>query len=340
MRSIDPKISLVIPLYNEQDVFGILSGRLLKILDNSDMPMEVVLVNDGSKDKTAELIKELTLQDSRFVGISLSRNFGHQLAVSAGLQYASGSEATMILDGDLQDPPELWQEFYKKINEGYDVVYAIRKNRKEGFFLKIAYKIYYRLMKRVANLNIPIDSGDFCMISRRVNNLMINFPEESRYLRGIRSWVGFRQAGYPYARDERKAGRSKYTLRKLIQLAYLGFFNFSEFPIKMIKRIGYFGIAAAFCYLFYSIYMKFFGRVPQGFNGILFTVIIFGSIQFIAIGLLGEYMIRVFFQVKGRPLFLIDWMVKDGDMKKMEYNVEFNDTRMNIHPFHQVVDKL
>jgi len=156
---------------------------------------------------------------------------------------------------------------------------------------------------------------------------MVSFPEESRYMRGIRTWIGFRQVGFPYSREERKAGKSKYTLRKLIQLAYLGFFNFSDFPIKVIKRIGYLGIALAFGYLLYSIYVKFFAHedVPQGFNGILFAVVMLGSIQFIAIGLIGEYLIRVFFQTKGRPLFLVDWVVKNSSLKKYEYESENNE---------------
>ncbi|HVE60574.1 MAG TPA: glycosyltransferase family 2 protein [Chitinophagaceae bacterium] len=322
-----PELSLVIPLYNEEEVFDMLKTRLIQVLDSADISMEIVLVNDGSSDKTAQLIKNLTLHDNRFVGLSLSRNFGHQLALSAGLQHASGTNAIMILDGDLQDPPELWKPFYEKIKEGYDVVYAIRANRKEGFFLKMAYRIYYRVMKHVANLKIPIDAGDFCMISRRVNNLMISFPEESRYMRGIRTWIGFKQTGFPYSRDERKAGTSKYTLRKLIQLAYLGFFNFSDFPIKLIKRIGYLGIALAFGYLLYSVYLKFFAHedVPRGFNGILFAVVMLGSIQFIAIGLIGEYLVRVFFQTKGRPLFLIDWVVKNSSLKKYAYEPEPNE---------------
>jgi len=206
-----PELSLVIPLYNEEEVFDLLKVRLLQVLDRADLPIEIVLINDGSTDTTEQLIKDLTLLDNRFVGLSLSRNFGHQLALSAGLQHASATKAIMILDGDLQDPPELWKPFYEKLKEGYDVVYAIRANRKEGFFLKLAYKIYYRIMKHVANLKIPIDAGDFCMISRRVNNLMISFPEESRYMRGIRTWIGFRQVGFPYSREERKAGKSKYT---------------------------------------------------------------------------------------------------------------------------------
>jgi len=333
-----PELSLVIPLYNEEEVFEILKARLLQVLDNADISMEIVLVNDGSSDKTEQLIKNLTLLDNRFVGLSLSRNFGHQLALSAGLKYASATKAIMILDGDLQDPPELWKPFYEKLKEGYDVVYAIRANRKEGFFLKMAYKVYYRIMKHVANLKIPIDAGDFCMISRRVNNLMIKFPEESRYMRGIRTWIGFRQTGFPYSREERKAGKSKYTLRKLIQLAYLGFFNFSDFPIKVIKRIGYLGIALAFGYLLYSLYMKFFvhEEVPRGFNGILFAVVILGSIQFIAIGLIGEYLVRVFFQTKGRPLFLVDWIVKNSSLKKYEYDHHQNEIhtvkrKENVH---------
>jgi len=217
----------------------------------------VILVNDGSSDKTEILIEVICNSDYRFTGILLSRNHGHQLAVSAGLANVRGKKGAMIIDGDLQDPPELVNEFYALLNNGYDVIYAIRKNRKEGFFKKLAYSAYYRLQKKISNFNIPIDSGDFSMLSRRVVDNMNAMPEQSRYLRGVRSWVGFKQFGFEYDRDERQAGKTKYGWSKLFELAFNGIFNFSDFPVKIITRLGFFTVFFSLLYFAYNVSRKF-----------------------------------------------------------------------------------
>ena len=309
--SYTPKISFIIPLFNEEDVFNKLKSRLLKLLNSTDLEIEIVFVNDGSTDNTLDLIKRIALEDERFLCVDLSRNFGHQIAFTAGMSVSNGTECVMLMDGDLQDPPEMFFKFYDKYKEGYDVVYAIRKNRKEGFIKKIAYYFYYRLQKKVSNIQIPIDSGDFSLISRSVVDIINEMPEESRYLRGLRSWVGFKQIGIEYDREERLDGKTKYSFIRLLQLAFNGIFNFSEFPIKFILRLGVITFIGALVYFGTVVYRKFvLGVVPDGFTALLFVIILIGALQFIAIGLLGEYVLRIFFQTKKRPLFIIKKIIK------------------------------
>lgn len=305
-----PVITIVIPLYNEEKLFGELTDRLAKLLDSLSIPVQVVLVNDGSGDNTPFLMQMISEKDKRFKSVLLSRNHGHQIAVSAGMHYADGTDAIMIMDGDLQDPPELINEFYSKVKEGYDVVFAIRKNRKENFLLKFAYWAYYRVQRMVSNYNIPIDSGDFCMISKRVRDVMVSMPEQSRYLRGMRSWVGFKQIGLEYNRNERYAGKSKYSLKKLMQLAFNGIFNFTEFPIKLIYRLGFGAIILSILYIIYLSWVKISGApLPQGYFTIVFAISFFSGIQLICLGLIGEYVFRTYNQVRQRPLFIVDKVI-------------------------------
>jgi dolichol-phosphate mannosyltransferase len=306
-------ISIIVPLYNEQAVFDNLIERLVKVIDTTLFSCEVILIDDGSTDKTSILVEEICKKDSRFTGILLSRNHGHQLAVSAGLANVRGLKGAMIIDGDLQDPPELVNEFYELLVNGYDVIYAIRKNRKESFLKKVAYSTYYRLQKKISSFNIPIDSGDFSMLSRRVVDNMNNMPEQSRYLRGMRAWVGFKQIGYEYDRDERQAGETKYSWKKLFELAFNGIFNFSDFPVKFITRTGFITVVFSLVYFGYNIYRKFFyNDVPQGFTATILAIILFSGVQLISLGLIGEYVLRIYNQVRNRPLFIIEKIIQDG----------------------------
>lgn len=307
------KISIVAPLYNEKESLPELVKRLNQLMDSTLLSIEVVLVNDGSRDNTAQMMQQLALSDSRYHCVFLARNYGHQIALSAGLAKARGTEGVMVIDGDLQDPPELLIDFYNKYKEGYDVVYAVRKKRKENFLKKAAYSAFYRLLKSISYIDIPLDSGDFCFMSRRVVDVMNAMPEESRYIRGMRSWIGFEQIGIDYERSERAAGESKYSFRKLLQLAYNGIFNFSEFPIKLIKRVGYMAVGVSLIYLVYSLYRKLaFDDVPQGFTATIFIIIFFSGIQLFFMGIMGEYLLRIFFQMKGRPLFIIKEEILNG----------------------------
>jgi dolichol-phosphate mannosyltransferase len=309
-------ISIIVPLYNEQAVFNNLIERLVKVIDTTLFSCEVILIDDGSTDNTRHLVEKICEKDSRFTGILLSRNHGHQLAVSAGLANVRGQKGAMIIDGDLQDPPELVKEFYELLVNGYDVIYAIRKNRKESFLKKVAYSTYYRLQKKISSFNIPIDSGDFSMLSRRVVDNMNNMPEQSRYLRGMRAWVGFKQIGYEYDRDERHAGETKYSWKKLFELAFNGIFNFSDFPVKFITRMGFITVVFSLIYFGYNIYRKlFYADVPQGFTATILAIILFSGVQLISLGLIGEYVLRIYNQVRNRPLFIIEKIIQEGKEK-------------------------
>ena len=311
------RISIIVPLYNEQESFAALVKRIDGVIDTMQVPVEVVLVDDGSKDTTTMLMAEKALNDSRYQAVFLSRNHGHQLALSAGLSRARGTDGVFIIDGDLQDPPELLPSFYSKYKEEFDVVYAIRKKRKENIFKRVAYFSLYRILNQISYINIPLDSGDFSFVSRRVVDILNSMPEESRYLRGMRTWIGFKQIGLEYERDERVAGESKYSIKILLKLAKNGIFNFSEFPIKFISRLGMFITILSVLYLLYTIIQKIvFNNVPQGFTGLLIAIILFSGVQLLSIGVLGEYIIRIFFQVKERPLYIIKNTIKDKEVNK------------------------
>lgn len=275
-------------------------------MDSSPLTIEVVLVDDGSRDATPDMMRQVALADKRYHCVFLSRNHGHQLALTAGMSAALGTEALFIIDGDLQDPPELLPEFYKLLREGNDVVYAVRQKRKEGIVKKTGYYLFYRFLKSISYIDIPLDSGDFALVSRRVIDVMKKMPEESRYLRGMRSWIGFRQVGYPYERDERAAGESKYSFKQLFRLAYNGIFNFSEFPVKFMTNVGGLSILIALIYFIIVLVKKvFFTQVIEGFTSLLFVIILFSGVQLFALGIIGEYVLRIFFQSKHRPLFIV-----------------------------------
>lgn len=307
MPNSTPQVSFVIPVYNEESNLPMLVDRLVKIMDQSPIILEAVLIDDGSRDNSRTMLQQLALSDPRFHVVLLSRNHGHQLALTAGLSVARGSEGVFVLDGDLQDPPELLDTFYAKFQEGYDVVYAVREKRKEVFYKRFAYFIFYRILKKIANIDIPLDSGDFSFMSRRVVNVLNKMPEESRFIRGMRTWIGFKQIGIAYDRQERASGDSKYSFSKLVQLALNGIYNFSEFPIKFVTSLGGFAIVSSVIYLIFVVVKKmFFDQVIEGFTALLFVIILFGGIQLMAIGVLGEYILRIFFQSKSRPNFIIE----------------------------------
>jgi polyisoprenyl-phosphate glycosyltransferase len=312
-----PQISFIIPLYNESEVLSKLVDRLALLTSQLSLDYEIILIDDGSKDDTPMMIRQLAQSDPHYQGIFFSRNFGHQYAVSAGLKYARGTEAVMILDGDLQDPPEMFHDFYEKYQEGFEVVFGIRQKRRENIFKRISYHLFYRILKNIANTPIDLDSGDFSLMSRNVVNILNSMPEESRFIRGMRSWVGFRQAGVEYSRDTRMAGEPKYTFSKLLKLAYDGIFNFSNFPVKLMTSSGLLCLAASLGYFIVTVFRKFiYGDVPVGFTALLFIIILFGGIQLISIGIIGEYVSRIFSQVKDRPHFIVKERIVDGKIIK------------------------
>lgn len=277
-----------------------------------DQSCEIILVDDGSDDMTRIYMENISRKDDSITSVFLSRNFGHQFAISAGLNAVNATEAIMIIDGDLQDPPELIEQFYSHIKKGYDVVYGIRKNRKENKLKVFLYKTFYRILNNLSNIKIPKDTGDFSMISRRVVDHLNGMQEQSRFIRGMRSWVGYKQIGLTYERDERKNGKSKYSLKALLRLAFDGIFNFSEYPVRIITRIGMLSFSISFFYLSITLVKKYaFGTVPEGFTAIITLIVLFGSAQLIAIGLIGEYVLRIFFQVKNRPLYIVDKIIRN-----------------------------
>jgi polyisoprenyl-phosphate glycosyltransferase len=300
-----PLISVVIPLYNEEEMIEKLFERVQSALDGWTKDFEVLMIDDGSKDRTLELMNTCHAADARFKVFSLSRNFGHQAAFLCGLTHASGDYIAMI-DGDLQDPPELLQQFYLKIQEGYDVVYGVRRKRKEHFFKKLAYHIYYRFLDKVSSVPIPLDSGDFSMMRRDVLDNILSMTEQSLFIRGIRSWVGFRQFGYEYERDKRFGGETKYTLKKLFQLAYNGVFSFSQYPVKLLTNLGVFVILLSIIYSMIIIYEKISSpSIPQGFTTLAVAIFLFGGVQLVSLGMIGEYVLRIYDETRKRPLFIV-----------------------------------
>jgi len=297
--------SLVIPVFNEELIIEQLYARCTNALEKITPDYEIICVDDGSSDQTLSILQQFHAKDKRFKILSLSRNFGHQAAILAGMSHARG-EFIGIIDGDLQDPPEVLHLFIDKLKEGYDVAYAVRKNRKEGALKKFIYWMYYRILRSVSKVKIPLDSGDFSVMRSYVVEYIKSMPEQSLFIRGIRSWIGFKQVGVEYDRDKRFAGEPKYTFRKLFLLAYNGIFSFSNFPIRMLSRLGFAVTFFSFIYIGITLFKKFaYGNVPQGFTTIIIFLTLFSGVQLLALGLIGEYVIRIYDESRKRPLFIV-----------------------------------
>jgi dolichol-phosphate mannosyltransferase len=265
----------------------------------------MIFVDDGSSDATAQMLEAAAAADPRMVVIILSRNFGHQPALSAALDYVSG-DVTVVLDGDLQDPPESIPALVAKFQEGYDVVYAQRKRRKEGPLLKLAFYLFYRLMSSMSDTRLPLDAGDFGLMSRRVVNLVRSMPEHHRYIRGMRSWVGFRQTGIPVERSERAAGESKYGFLKYVKLASDALFSFSTIPIRAAAIFGFIAISVSVLFALYTLVAKLaFHQPPKGFTALLVIGTFLAGTVLFFLGVIGEYVGRVYEEVKARPLYIV-----------------------------------
>jgi dolichol-phosphate mannosyltransferase len=300
------KLSVVIPLFNEESVFPELLDRLLKVRNDLPAETEIIFVNDGSSDQTTVLIEEAVATQDHCVGVHLSRNFGHQAAISAGLKVSRG-EAVALIDGDLQDPPELIPQLYAKVAESYDVVYAVRRNRKEGWIKRACYFTYYRMLNKITLIDLPLDAGDYCVMSRRVVTHINQMPERNRYIRGLRSFVGFKQTGIPYDRGMRVGGTSKYTLNKLFRLATDGIFTFSEFPLRIASVVGWAIAMVCMIYALALIYWRIFSDADvPGFATLAVAIAFLGGVQLICVGILGEYIARIHNEVKGRPAYIIE----------------------------------
>jgi polyisoprenyl-phosphate glycosyltransferase len=306
----EPTVAVAIPVYNEAEVVPRLLARLRAVLDAiGGGPHQIVFVDDGSSDTTLELLESAAREDSRVTVIALARNFGHQAALTAALDHVRG-DVTVVMDADLQDPPEAIPAFLERYQQGFDVVYAQRVGRKESPLLRLSYIVFYRLIARLADVALPLDAGDFGLMSRRVVDLLRSTRERHRYLRGLRSWVGFRQTGVPVERGARAAGRSKYSVLGLIRLASDGLFAFSTAPLRAASLIGVGAIAASIAYAAYSVYAKFFlDRSPQGFTALVLIITFLSGVNLLFLGIIGEYLGRVYEEVKARPIYVIDRII-------------------------------
>ena len=301
------RLSVAIPLFNEQEVLPELLRRVGAVLDGiPDGPHEIVIVDDGSSDRTPALLDAAANVNPRLVVVTLSRNFGHQAALTAALDHATG-DAVVLMDGDLQDPPEAIPSLLAQLAAGYDVVYAQRMQRKESWPLRVSYFLFYRLLYWLADLRLPLDAGDFGLMSRRVVDQIKAAPEHNRYLRGLRVWAGYKHIGVPIERDARFAGKSKYSTLKLLRLASDGIFAFSIVPLRAAAVVGAIAITLSIVFALYALYAKVvLDRSPAGFTAITILVTFLSGVNILFVGVIGEYVGRIYEEVKARPVYVVE----------------------------------
>jgi len=300
------EISIIIPIYNEEANIALLFERLRQVVKQLNVETEFIFINDGSVDKSIILIRELSGKNPDIRFIDFSRNFGHQVAVTAGLDHCTG-KAVVIIDADLQDPPELIIDLYKKWKEGFEVVYAKRKTREgENFLKRFTAKLFYRTLKKITSINIPVDTGDFRLIDRKVVDVLRSMPEQQKFLRGQISWIGFRQTYVEYDRDARHGGKTGYTYKKMIRLALDGITSFSNLPLKFATFTGFIVSGLAFIMILYALYSRFISKdyVP-GWTSLMLAVLFIGGVQLISIGIIGEYISRLSANIRKRPLYIV-----------------------------------
>jgi glycosyltransferase involved in cell wall biosynthesis len=304
----EPLLSVVIPIYNEQATLSELYRRLTQVLSESlaELVYEIVFVNDGSTDGSIQILSELHADHPAVKVVNLSRNFGHQAALTAGLDYAKG-DAVICMDGDVQDPPEIIPTLVARWKDGNDVVYAVRKLRKEGFIKRGCYAAFYRLLRKLSMVPIPLDAGDFALMDRRVVDCLKALPERSRFIRGLRTWVGFQQVGVEYEREKRFAGVPKYSWSKLVHLAVNGLLSFSALPLRMATAVGFMISFCSLLGIIVALYLKLFTDLAiPGWTATVIPILVLGGIQLLSIGILGEYIAQIFDEVKQRPLYVVD----------------------------------
>ena len=309
------KISIIIPCYNEEAVLPQLFERLTTVAVSWGMDFEILCVDDGSRDRTWELLQQQNVRDPRWRCLSFARNFGHQVAVSAGLQHAAG-DAVVIIDADLQDPPEQVVRLIEQWRKGYQVVYAVRTKRNDAPLKQFLAWGFYRLLSKAVPFNVPSDAGDFCLLDRRVVDVLKALPERNRYLRGLRAWIGFRQIGVEFERQARAAGTPQYTFKKSFRLAMDGVFSFSTVPLRLATYLGLGVSACAFIGAVFTFLEKVFAEQfakfgftpgPHGIPTLVISILFLGGVQLICLGILGEYLGRIYDEVKGRP----HWVIQD-----------------------------
>ena len=300
-------ISVVLPIYNEEKGLTYFVEDLYNQMKNINQKFEIILVNDGSSDQSFQLIQSLCSNYAELKFIGLSRNFGHQIAVSAGIDYASGDQV-ILMDADGQDPPEVIPDLIKKMNEGYDVVYAKRiKRANESFMKKWTASIFYKILNKITSIEIPVDTGDFRIINRKVVNALKQMPEKQRYLRGQIAWLGFKQTPIEYDRKGRNAGETNYTYKKMIGLAFDAITSFSNWPLRLATISGFICAILGFVLILYTLYAKFILKIYEpGWPSLMISIVFLGGIQLLGIGMIGEYIARINDNVKERPLYLVD----------------------------------
>lgn len=300
-------VSVVLPIYNEESGLANFIAELESTLNSMDVPYEVILINDGSHDRSLSIIKQLCASSAHFKYINLSRNFGHQIAISAGIDYALG-DYVVLMDSDGQDPPEEIIELYTKAKQGFDVVYARRISRgKESFFKRITAKWFYSLLDRITSIPIPLDVGDFRIMNRKVVDALKMMPEKQRYLRGQIAWLGFRQTSIEYHRKDRTTGDTKYTFRKMFHLALDGLTSFSNWPLRLATISGFVCAFVGFLLIIYTLISRYVIKdYEPGWASLMITIVFIGGIQLIGIGIIGEYIGRINENVKNRPLYIVE----------------------------------
>ena len=315
MKQDDIDISVVVPIYNEEKIIPKLYERLQKTVSHISSNYELIFVNDGSEDNTLLELLKLTERDNGVFYINFSRNFGHQIAVTAGLDVCRG-KAVVIIDGDLQDPPELITDLYAKYKEGYEVVYAKRAERKgESVFKKFTAKMFYRLLRQITSVNIPLDTGDFRLIDSRVVHFLKKMPEQNKFLRGQIAWLGFKQTEVLFSRGKREYGKTGYPLSKMLRFAMDGITSFSDKPLQLIINFGFVISFVSFVIILYAIYSHFvLNKTITGWTSLIISSMLIGGIQLISIGVVGEYIIRINKNILKRPLYVI----KETNIKKQE----------------------
>jgi polyisoprenyl-phosphate glycosyltransferase len=298
-----PEISIVVPLYNEEKNIRLMYDRLVSSILKITSNFEIIYVNDGSKDNSFLELVKLSKEDERVKYINFSRNFGHQIAVTAGLDYSKGA-AVVIIDGDLQDPPEVIPEMYAKHKEGFEVVYGQRLKRKgDNFFKKITAKYFYRILKKITSINIPLDTGDFRLIDQKIVKDLKNMPEQNKFLRGQIAWLGYRQTSVFFERDERKFGETGYPFSKMLKFALDGITGFSDVPLQFVTKTGIFISFISFLVILYAIFSHFIlERTITGWTSLIISSMFIGGVQLISVGIIGEYISRINKNVQNRPL--------------------------------------
>lgn len=316
----DKKVSAIIACYMDGPAVPIMHERLVKVFRKIGVDYEIIFVNDGSPDNAEEVLTKLAKKDKKVVVINHSRNFGSQMAFTSGMKIAMG-DAVVLLDGDLQDPPEIIEKFYKKWIKGYDVVYGERVKREATPILQISYKLFYRIFCKFSYVKIPVDAGDFSLIDRKVVEVLNSMPERDRFLRGLRAWVGFKQIGIPYVRPERMFGRTTNSLLRNFAWARKGIFSFSYLPLEFIMYISLLVVLLSFLGIIFQVIMKLlFPDTPHGISTIIIIVLFLGGIQLLGISILGEYITKIFEEVKNRPMYVVKSILNDPRNSKKGRN--------------------